>query len=99
MYPDFERRAVRALVIGTILALLPGGAFYAFAFSYTPRQLTIVCLLAAVAVAAFLPLDVLLLRATLRPVRNAFAPNALERFGHRHVHIKQRKIFSRVFDN
>ncbi len=76
MYPAFERRAIRALLIGTALAMVPGAAFYAFAFSYTPRQLTIICVLALLGIAAFLPLDVLLLRATLRPVRDAFAPNA-----------------------
>ncbi len=76
MYPDFERRCVRALLIGTALAMIPGAALYAFAFSYTPRQLTIVCVLALLGIAAFLPFDVLLLRATLRPVRAAFEPGA-----------------------
>ena len=100
MYPDFERRAIRALLAGTGLAMVPGAAFYAFAFSYTTRQLAIVCILALLGIAAFLPLDVLLLRATLRPVRDAFAPNASlvqKRLGLARLLDSPRLVLIRVF--
>ena len=100
MYPAFERRAIRALLIGTALAMVPGAAFYAFAFSYTPRQLAIICALALFGIAAFLPLDILLLRATLRPVRHAFAPNATlaqKRLGLARLLDSPRLVLIRVF--
>ncbi len=100
MYPDFERRAIRALLTGTALAIVPGGAFYVFAFSYTPRQLVILCVLAFLDLAAFVPLDIFLLRATLRPVRAAFAPKSTladRRLGLARLLDSPRLVLVRVF--
>ena len=100
MYPGFERRAIRAMLIGTAFAMGPGAALYAFAFSYTTRQLAIVGLLALIGIAAFLPLDVLFLRLTLRPVRAAFAPDASladKRLGLARLLESPRLVLLRVF--
>ena len=100
MYQGFERRAIRAMLIGTAFALVPGGALYAFAFSYSGRQLAIVCGLAGLGVAAFLPLDILFLRVSLRPVREAFAPDASlaeKRLGLARLLESPRLVLVRVF--
>lgn len=100
MYADFERRAVRALLIGTALSIIPGVAFFALAFSYTLRQLSIVCILAALDIAAFIPVDVFLLRLTLRPARDAFAPGATlvqKRLGLARLLDSPRFVLIRVF--
>lgn len=76
LYRDFYRRARRHLLLGTALSVLPGAAFYFFVFSYTGRQLAILALLALVDLAAFLPLDVAILRRSLRPVERALAAGA-----------------------
>lgn len=76
LYPDFYRRARRNLVLGTALSVLPGAAFYFFVFSYTWRQLGVLAVLALVDLAAFLPLDVAILRWSLGPVKRALAAEA-----------------------
>jgi class 3 adenylate cyclase len=76
VYPAFFRRAVRNMVVGTLLSVLPAGAFYFSTYSYTQRQFLILCALGLVDLALFLPLDIAILRRQLTPVRQALAPEA-----------------------
>ncbi|HXZ29523.1 MAG TPA: adenylate/guanylate cyclase domain-containing protein [Terriglobales bacterium] len=76
LYRDFYRRARRNLLLGTALSVLPGAAFYFFVFSYSWRQLGVLAVLAFADLAAFLPLDIAILRASLRPVEHALAEGA-----------------------
>src|SRR5262245_49843224 len=57
-YPAFFRRAVRNMVVGTLLSILPAGAFYFSTYSYTQRQFLILSALGLIDLAMFLPLDV-----------------------------------------
>ena len=75
-YRAFYRRAVRNLLLGTALSILPAGAFYFFVFPYTPAQLGMLAVLAVIDLAAFLPLDILILKHYLKPVARAFEENA-----------------------
>jgi len=73
VYGGFYRRCVRNLVVGTALSIVPAGMFYLFVFPYTPRQLAVLGALGFVDLLLFLPLDMLVLRWTLRPVAEACA--------------------------
>ena len=73
---SFLRRCGRNFVIGTALSIVPGGAFYAFVFPYTPWQLGVLSVLALLDLAAFLPVDLFILRRSLAPVGRAFRPGA-----------------------
>jgi hypothetical protein len=76
LYPQFERQCVRNLLAGTALSILPAGAFYFFVFPFTARQLGILATLGILNLAAFMPLDIWLLKWTLRPVKAALAEGA-----------------------
>jgi adenylate cyclase len=78
MYPTFFRTCVRNLLLGTALSTLPAAAFYFFVFSYTQRQLAVLLVLGVVDLLLFLPLDIAILRWTLRPVQRALEPEASE---------------------
>jgi adenylate cyclase len=73
-YPAFFRRSVRNLMVGTLLSVLPAGAFYFSTYPYTQRQFIILCVLGLLDLAMFLPVDIAILRWRLRPVQDAFAP-------------------------
>lgn len=73
LFPEFYRRCVRNMVKGTLLSIVPAGAFYLFVFPYEPRQLAVLGILGFVDLLLFLPLDVLILKWTLRPVAAALA--------------------------
>jgi len=68
-YHEFERRAVRNYVVGTLASVVPAFAFYSVAFEYTPEQLTVLAQLAVPGLGLLLAVDILALRALLRPIR------------------------------
>lgn len=76
LYPAFFRRSVRNMMAGTLLSVLPAGAFYFSTYPYTQRQFLILCVLGLVDLAMFLPLDVAILRWRLAPVKDAHAADA-----------------------
>src|SRR5258706_5493822 len=71
LYTQFFRRCLRYLALGTALSIVPAGAFYFFTFDYTRWQLAMLCVLGITDLAIFFPLDVLILRWSLAPVRRA----------------------------
>src|SRR5258706_2207499 len=71
LYTQFFRRCLRYLALGTALSIVPAGAFYFFTFDYTRWQLAMLCVLGITDLAIFFPLDVLILRWSLTPVRRA----------------------------
>lgn len=75
-YPAFFRRAVRNLMVGTLLSVLPAGAFYFSTYPYTQRQFLILCVLGLLDLALFLPVDIAILRWRLTPVQQALLPDA-----------------------
>ncbi len=77
-YQQFWRRAVRNLLLGVVVSIVPGFAFYYLAFDYTPEQLRLLAWLAIPGVAAFLTIDLLLLAVVLRPLRRAMSAAASE---------------------
>lgn len=76
-FSEFYQRCRRNLVIGTALSIVPAGAFYFFVFPYTPKQLAALAVLGVLDLLIFLPLDIAVLRWTLRDV--AAACKKLER--------------------
>jgi len=77
-YPEFWRQCVRNLLLGTALSIIPAGAFYFFVFPYTARQLAVLAVLGGLDLLLFFPVDVLVLKWTLRAAERAFAPGAGE---------------------
>ncbi|HTK95767.1 MAG TPA: hypothetical protein VL382_09020, partial [Terriglobales bacterium] len=65
-YPEFWRQCVRNLLLGTALSIIPAGAFYFFVFPYTARQLAVLAVLGGLDLLLFFPVDVLVLKWTLR---------------------------------
>ncbi|HLW79567.1 MAG TPA: SpoIIE family protein phosphatase, partial [Terriglobia bacterium] len=78
-YPQFWRRAVWNYVLGTLVAIVPGFAFYSLAFDYTPEQLQTLCWLAIPAVATFLTVDLLILRWAVRPLCGVLVAETADR--------------------
>ncbi len=76
IFHHFFRRCVLNSVVGTALSIVPAGAFYAFTFTYTPRQLAIIAVLGLLDLASFLPIDLWILRRLMAPVALALAPNS-----------------------
>src|SRR5258706_11536995 len=70
-YQTFWRRCVRNLVVGTGLSIIPAGAFYFFVLPYSPQQWMVLAVLGVLDLLIFLPLDIAVLKWTLRDVRNA----------------------------
>ena len=62
LYSAFVRRSVRNVMVGTLLSVLPAGAFYFSTYPYTQRQFLILCGLGLADLAMFLPLDLRILR-------------------------------------
>src|SRR3954466_2119843 len=75
-YQAFWRRCVRNLVTGTALSIVPAGAFYFFVFPYTTGQLAVLAALGTLDLLIFLPLDIAVLKWTLRDVAAAVKPQA-----------------------
>src|SRR5574341_201562 len=75
-YPAFFRCSVRNLMVGTLLSVLPAGAFYFSTYPYTQRQFLILCGLGLLDLALFLPVDIAILRWRLRPVQKAMRDEA-----------------------
>jgi class 3 adenylate cyclase len=75
-YPAFFRRAVRNLIVGTLLSVLPAGAFYFSTYDYTEHQFLVLCVLGLLDLAIFLPLDIAILRWRLAPAKAALVPEA-----------------------
>ena len=101
LFPEFYRRCVRNMAIGTALSIVPAGAFYFFVFPYSPRQWAALAVLGVLDLLIFFPLDVMVLRWTLRDVRHAFEPDADE--GAKRAGLKaaleapRRVIFPRIY--
>src|SRR5687767_1702947 len=90
MYEQFLRRCVRNLLAGTALSTLPAAAFYLFVFPYTQRQLLVLLVLGTVDLLAFLPLDIVILRWSMQPVRRALNGDA--------SHEEKRRGMARLLD-
>ncbi|MGH9863121.1 MAG: adenylate/guanylate cyclase domain-containing protein [Candidatus Acidiferrales bacterium] len=82
-YREFWRRAVWNFVLGVLVSVVPAFAFYSLAFDYNPAQLRLLAWLALPGIAAFLIVDLSLLRIILRPLRPVLqespSPAELER--------------------
>ena len=76
LYQRFYRQCVRNLAMGVLLSIIPAAAFYWFIFEPSQRQMLILGALGVADLAAFFPLDVLVLGWTLRPVKAALAEGA-----------------------
>jgi adenylate cyclase len=72
-FQQFYRRCVRNMAIGTALSIVPAGAFYFFVFPYTARQLGVLAVLGALDLLIFFPVDMAVLKWTLRDVAKAMA--------------------------
>lgn len=75
-YRELWRRAAWNFLFGVFVSLVPGFAFYSLAFDYTPEQLRGLGRLAVPGGATFLTVDLLVLTAALRPLRQALAADA-----------------------
>ena len=73
-YRQFWRRVVWNYLLGTLIAVVPGFAFYSLAFDYTAEQLHVLLWLVLPGVAAFLTVDLLILRWVLKPIRPLLSP-------------------------
>jgi len=100
LYPAFFRRSVRNLMLGTLLSVVPAGAFYFSTYPYTHRQFLVLCLLGLVDLALFLPLDIAILRWRLSPVKQALLPQASDeqlRAGMARLLDSPREVLLRVY--
>jgi len=77
-FPEFYRKCVRNMLVGTALSIVPAGAFYFFIFPYSAQQLAALAVIGVLDLLVFFPLDLVVLRWTLRDVRGAFEPEADE---------------------
>lgn len=77
-YKAFERQCVRNLLAGTALSVVPAGVYYLSTLPLTAWQLGMLAILGVLDLAALLPLDVAVLKWTLRPVRQALAADGDE---------------------
>jgi len=75
-FEDLVLACRRNMLMGTLLSIAPAAAFYYFVFPYTARQLAILGALALLDILALLPIDMLVLRSSLRPVQRALAADA-----------------------
>ena len=76
IYHRFYLQCVRNLAIGVLLSIIPAAAFYSFIFEHSPRQMVILGVLGALDLAAFFPLDLVVLGWALRPVKLALTDGA-----------------------
>ena len=75
-YSAFFRRVLRNMMVGTLLSVLPAGAFYFSTYPYTQQQFLVLCVLGLLDLALFLPLDIAILRWRLTPAKQALSPEA-----------------------
>src|SRR5438270_810733 len=78
-FPEFYKQCILNMLKGTLLSIVPAGAFYFFVFPYNGQQLAVLALLGALDLLIFFPVDVALLKWTLRDVKRAFEPEADDR--------------------
>jgi adenylate cyclase len=91
LYPRFFRQCARNLAMGVLLSIVPAAAFYWFIFEHSQRQMMILGTLGVLDLAAFFPLDLLVLAWTLRPVQAALGESA--------THEAQRAGLKRVLES
>ena len=72
MYRTLEQKTIRAVVIGTSLAVLPAVPFYIYTFDASPWQLAILVPLFIPSLLAMFLADTLLIRHYLRPIREFY---------------------------
>ena len=72
MYSTLVRKIIRAVVIGTSLAVIPAVPFYIYTFDATPRQLAILIPLFIPALLSMFFADLLLIRFYLKPVSDFY---------------------------
>ena len=72
MYTALVRKIIRAVVVGTSLAVIPAVPFYIYTFSATPRQLAILLPLFIPALVSMLLADVLMIHRYLKPIREFY---------------------------
>src|SRR4051812_50183633 len=75
-FPEFYRLCVRNMLKGTLLSIVPAGAFYFFVFPYNAQQLAALGILGVLDLLIFFPVDIAVLRWSLRDVKRAFEPDA-----------------------
>jgi adenylate cyclase len=75
-FPEFYRLCVRNMLKGTLLSIVPAGAFYFFVFPYNAQQLAALGVLGVLDLLIFFPVDIAVLRWSLRDVKRAFEPGA-----------------------
>ncbi len=73
MYNTLVRKIIRAVVIGTSLAVLPAVPFYIYTFDATLRQLAILVPLFVPALLSMLFADLLLIRFYLKPITDFYS--------------------------
>jgi len=78
LFPEFYRKCVRNMMVGTALSIVPAGAFYFFVLPYSPQQWAVLAVLGVLDLLIFFPVDVAVLKWTLRDVQRAFEPGADE---------------------
>src|SRR6266849_5211923 len=76
VWQKLSRGAMWNFALGMLVSVVPALAFYYLAFDYTPTQLRRLTWLAIPGITALLVVDLLVLAATLRPVRRALATDA-----------------------
>jgi class 3 adenylate cyclase len=76
IYQRFYLQCVRNLAIGVLLSILPAAAFYSFIFEHSHRQMMMLGVLGVADLAAFFPLDLVVLSWALRPVKLALSEGA-----------------------
>jgi class 3 adenylate cyclase len=70
-YTQVWQAALRNMLIGILVSVVPAVAFYQLAFDYTAEQFRLLMPLAAAGTVVFLTVDVWILALTLRPVKRA----------------------------
>jgi|GEM_PF-6420447 len=78
LFPEFYRKCVHNMMVGTALSIVPAGAFYFFVLSYSTQQWAALAVLGVLDLLIFFPVDVAVLKWTLRDVQRAFEPGAEE---------------------
>ena len=73
MYPSLLQKTLRAVLIGTSLAVLPAVPFYVYTFDASPRQLAILVPLFLPALIAMILSDLFFIRMYLKPVARLYS--------------------------
>lgn len=75
-YPQLWRVALRNMIFGILVSIVPAFAFYTLAFDYTLQQSQLLLPLAGLGTLMFVAVDIWILSLTLRPVKRALASEA-----------------------